>query len=174
MNHLSKSILIVVVLLLLAGCTRNKTGTDTAQIVGKTAVLIADFSPPDGYKPEFGLHALGYTIVAYNKGEAQGHLYLVQSENEADSATLAQALADLTPGYHEADSQMTVVEQRPLTIRNQSVTLTVSEGAKWGDEPVRQATAVFQGKGGPTLLTLLEPVAAWDDTAVEAFLSAIR
>jgi len=178
MNHLSKSILISIVLLALAGCTdRTRNSTDTAEIVGKTAVLIADFSPPSGYEPEFGLHAIGYTVVAYNSGDSGGHLYLVQAGKEADDrmmATLEETLANLVPGYSADDSRMTVVEQRPFTIRDQPVTLTISEGTKWDNEQVRQVTAVFQGKEGPTLLTLLEPVSQWDEAAVESFLSSIH
>jgi len=178
MNHLSKSILISIVLLALAGCTdRTRNSTDTAEIVGETAVLIADFSPPSGYEPEFGLHAIGYTVVAYNSGDSGGHLYLVQAGKEADDrmmATLEETLANLVPGYSADDSRMTVVEQRPFTIRDQPVTLTISEGTKWDNEQVRQVTAVFQGKEGPTLLTLLEPVSQWDEAAVESFLSSIH
>jgi hypothetical protein len=171
MNHLSKSILILIVLLALAGCTdRTRNSTDTAEIVGKTAVLIADFSPPSGYEPEFGLHAIGYTVVAYNSGDSGGHLYLVQAGKEADD----RMMANLVPGYSADDSRMTVVEQRPFTIRDQPVTLTISEGTKWDNEQVRQVTAVFQGKEGPTLLTLLEPVSQWDEAAVESFLSSIH
>jgi hypothetical protein len=179
MTYLSKSLLLsVILLLLLAGCSRpNGNGTDTAQIVGETAVLIADFSPPPGYEPEFGLHAIGYTVVAYNSGDSGGHLYLVQAGEETDDTmmtTLEETLANLVPGYSADESRMTVVEQRPFTIRDQPVTLTVSEGTKWDNEQVRQITAVFQGKEGPALVTLLEPVSQWDEAAVESFLSSIR
>lgn len=179
MTYLNKALLLsVILLLLLAGCSRpNGNGADTAQIVGETAVLIADFTPPPGYEPEFGLHAIGHTVVAYNNGDSGGHLYLVQAGEEADDTmmtTLEETLANLVPGYRADDSRMTVVEQRPFTIRDQPVTLTISEGAKWDNEQVRQVTAVFQGKEGPTLLTLLEPVSQWDDTVVESFLSSIR
>jgi len=69
---------------------------------------------------------------------------------------------------------MTVVEQRSLTIRGQPVTLTISEGPKWGDELVRQGSVLFTGKEGPTLLTLPTPVPTWDDAAVDSFLTSIR
>ncbi|WP_141509013.1 hypothetical protein [Candidatus Chloroploca asiatica] len=178
MTYLSKFLLLSIILLLLAGCSRpNGNSTDTAQIVGETAVLIADFSPPSGYEPEFGLHAIGYTVVAYNSGDNGGHLYLVQAGEGTDDTmmtTLEETLANLVPGYRADDSRMTVVEQRPFSIRDQPVTLILSEGAKWDNERVRQVTAVFQGKEGPTLLTLLEPVSQWDEAAVESFLSSIR
>jgi hypothetical protein len=179
MTYLSKFLLLSVILpLLLAGCSRpNGNSTDTAQIVDKTAVLIADFSPPPGYEPEFGLHAIGYTVVAYNSGDSGGHLYLVQAGEEADDTmmtTLEETLANLVPGYSQDDSRMTVVEQRPFTIRDQPVTLTISEGMNGGNEQVRQVTAVFQGKEGPALLTLLEPANRWDEAAIETFLTSIR
>lgn len=52
--------------------------------------------------------------------------------------------------------------------------VTISEGLGEEDKMVRQATAVFQGKAGPTLLILREPVDQWDEAAVEAFLASVR
>jgi hypothetical protein len=174
MEYLLKLILAIALLLLaLAGCAQTAATTDTARIVARTAPQIADFAPPAGYTPAFALHALGYHVVAYQTGDRRGQLYLVQSEKQRDGAALEEALSSLAPGYRDG-SQMTVVERRPLTIRDQPVTLTISEGPKWGNEPVRQATVVFTGKEGPALLTLLAPTTTWDDAAVDTFLSSIR
>jgi hypothetical protein len=87
---------VLVMLLALAGCTvRARNSTHTAQIVDKTAVLIADFSPPPGYEPEFGLYAIGYTVVAYNSG---GHLYLVQAGLRQSSSSTPKITAPTRAG----------------------------------------------------------------------------
>ncbi len=175
MNHknLLTILLCCAALLALSACTYPGTGTNPTRIVNKTADLIADFTLPPEYDPEFGLHAMGYTAVAYHNDQ-NGHLYLMQSESDADGAALQEALDEMVPGYRDDANDLEVLEQRPFTLRNQEVTITISEGTGWEEETMRQATAVFQGKAGPTLLILRQPVNQWDDTAVEAFLATIR
>ncbi|MCB9418905.1 MAG: hypothetical protein H6667_03830 [Ardenticatenaceae bacterium] len=176
MNPFTKSTLFLrwgMLLLVLSACAYPGTGTDPARIVNKTAVLIADFTPPSDYEPDFGLHTMGYTAVAYKNGSI-GHLYLAQSEMEADGDALQQALGEMVPGYRYEEENLTVVEQRQVSIRNQAVTVTISEGMGWDNELLRQATAVFQGKAGPALLILQQPISQWDDAAVDAFLTSVR
>lgn len=176
MNQFTKLTLVLTclgMLLALAACMGPKNATDPVRIVGKTAALIADFTPPSDYAPEYGLHALGYTAVAYNSGD-NSHLYLVQSEAEADGAALKKALDEMVPGYRDEEGDLVVVEQRPYTIRNQDVTVTISEGTGWDNEMVRQATAVFRGKEGPALLLLSTPADDWDQAAVDTFLASIH
>lgn len=176
MNQLTKFTLTiggVLLLLALNACRYPGTGTDPDRIVAKTAVKIADFTLPPGYEPDYGLHALGYTAVAYTSSN-RGQLYLVQSEAEVDGAALQEALGEMVPGYVDEDNDLAVVSQQRVTIRQQEVTMIISEGTGWEDEVMRQATAVFRGKEGPALLILREPVALWDDTAVAAFLASMR
>ena len=155
-------------------CVDTRTGTDPDRIVNKMAVLIADFTLPDQYEPEFGLHALGYTAVAFSYEAHNGHLYLVQSENEADGPELESVLADMVPGYHDAENDLTVMDQQPVTIRGQEVTLVLSEGTDEDNQAMRQATAVFQGKEGPALLVFSESANAWNQAAVDAFLASMQ
>lgn len=176
MKHFSKHALLfggMLLLAMLGACRYPGTGTDPARIVAKTAEKIADFTLPPGYEPEYGLHALGYTAVSYHDDEA-GHLYLVQSESEADGTALQEALDEMVPGYQDEERELEVVEQWSFTLRGQEVLVTISEGMGWEDEMMRQATAVFRGKAGPTLLILREPSNRWDEAAVQAFLTSIQ
>ena len=176
MKHFSKHALLfggMLLLVMLGACRYPGTGTNPARIVAKTAEKIADFTLPPGYVPEYGLHALGYTAVAYHDDEA-GHLYLVQSESEADGTALQEALDEMVPGYQDEERELEVVEQWSFTLRGQEVLVTISEGTGGESEMMRQATAVFQGKAGPTLLILREPSNRWDEAAVQAFLASVR
>ena len=83
-------------------------------------------------------------------------------------------LTQLVPGAGDLDSDITVIENRPATIRGQDVTLIVSEGLNSANVPYRQVTAAFEGKGGPTLLVFSETVGAWDQAAVDEFIASIR
>ena len=175
MNNLTKQILITGVLLLtLVACTPTAVVNDTAHIVAKAAAQIAAFELPPGYEPEFGLHALGYTVVAYNPGDDRSHLYLIQSEEAAGGAALEKALHELVPGSHDEKTRMTVLEQRPFTLRGESVTLIISAGTNGAGEAIQQLTTLFQGKGGPVLLVLSEPIARWHQATIDTFLASIH
>jgi hypothetical protein len=69
---------------------------------------------------------------------------------------------------------MTVLETRPITVRGQETTLILSEGITEEGETYRQVMAAFQGKGGPALLVLSEPVTRWNQETVEVFIASIR
>jgi hypothetical protein len=69
---------------------------------------------------------------------------------------------------------MTIIETRPVTVREQEVTLVISEGITSEGETYRQVTAAFQGKGGPALLMLSEPVTSWNQQVVDALIASIH
>ena len=69
---------------------------------------------------------------------------------------------------------MTVIENRPVTLRGQEVTLIVSEGVNSENVSYRQISVAFEGKGGPALLLFSESVEAWDQAAVDEFLASIH
>lgn len=133
---------------------------------------IADFDLPAGFAAEFSTSAMGYTVATYRGPNAASHLYLIQSEKEADGEELARMLTQLAPG--SPDNGVTAVENRTVTLRGQEVNLTVAEGLSSENVAYRQIMAVFEGKGGPALLVLSESVEAWDQEAVDAFLASIR
>lgn len=156
---------------LLAGC-QGKTG----EVADKAATSIADFSLPEGYQPELALDLAGYTIVSYNPGDGHSHLYLVQApaSQEVTPDKLEAMLAQSQVGQKDRNSRLTVVEKRQATIRGQAATLVISEGTNGDGDPYRQVTAAFQGKGGPALLVLEEPVARWDDARVDQLIASIQ
>ena len=169
MNLFKRTLLItgiVITILSIFGCT-TKAGDDAVSV-------IADFDLPAGYSADFSSSMLGYTVATYKGPNEPSHLYLIQSEKESDGDELAKMLAELAPGSSDPDSRMTVIEKRPVTLRGQDTTLIVSEGINSEDVPYRQITAAFEGKGGPALLMLSETVGAWDQAAVDEFLSSIR
>ena len=168
MNLFKKTLLItsiVILLLSLFACT-TKAGDDPG--------AIADFDLPAGYSADFSTSMLGYTVAAYKGPNDPSHLYLIQSEKESDGDELAKMLAQLAPGSSDPNTRMTVIEKRPVTLRGQDATLIISEGVNSENVPYRQITAAFEGKGGPALLMYSETVDAWNQAAVDEFLSSIR
>ena len=178
MNKTTKTILILasgVLLVLLAGCKSGGMSVVTDNnLVAQTASRIADFDLPAGYSAEFSASLMGYTAASFRPDDGHGHLYLIQSEKEADGEKLEQILEELVPGASDPQTRMTVIETRPVTVRGQETNLVISEGVNSDGEAYRQATVAFQGKGGPALLVLSEPVESWNQESVDAFIASIH
>ena len=164
----------VLLAFLLSACGINTTiNTNTDKVVS-VAAEIADFDLPAGYQPEFSASLEGYTLVSYNPGDGHSHLYLIQSEKESDGEKLASMVEQIAPGSYDPQTRMTVIETRPVTVRRQEVTLVISEGVTSEGETYHQVTLAFQGKGGPALLMLSEPVTSWNQQTVDAFIASIH
>ena len=157
---------IVIALISLFACT--------PEALEEAGSAIADFDLPAGYTFEFSTSLLGYTVAAFNGPNGPSHLYLIQSETQSDGDELARMLTQLVPGSSDPNTDMTVIENRSVTLRGQEVTLIVSEGVNSENVSYRQVTSAFQGKGGPALLVFSETVDAWDQAAVDEFLASIR
>jgi hypothetical protein len=163
----------MIILAILAACSTLKA-TDDSQQVTKIAAEIADFDVPLGYTPEFSVEMLGYSLAAYKGTTDPSHLYLIQSENESDREELERILTEWAPGSSDPNTGMTVIENRPASIRSQGVTLVISEGINSENIAYRQISVAFEGKGGPALLVLSESIANWDQAAIDEFLASIR
>jgi hypothetical protein len=101
-------------------------------------------------------------------------MYIVQSENESDGVKLAETLTRYTAGEVDRQASLKVVETRELTVRGQTAAMVVSDGVNSDDQPYRQVTVAFQGKGGPALLVISEPTDRWNQENIDAFLASIH
>jgi hypothetical protein len=167
------SCIILLALLLWACGVHTTINTDTDK-VASAAADIADFDLPADYQPEFSTSLEGYTLVSYNPGDGHSHLYLIQSEKESDGEKLVSMIDQIAPGSYDPQTRMTVIETRPVTMRDQEVTLVISEGNTSEGGTYRQVMVAFHGKGGPALVTLSEPVERWNQKSVDAFIASIH
>ncbi len=172
MKTISRVLIAVLALagLLLAGCQQKPAD------VAKQAAKIADFTLPEGYRPEMAFEMNGYSIVSYNPGDGHSHLYLVQAPTGTDITPekVETMLAQEKTGQQDRTTRLTVVEKRAATIRGQAVTLVISEGTNGNGDAYRQATTAFQGKGGPAMLVLEEPTSRWDDARLSQLIASIQ
>jgi hypothetical protein len=146
----------------------------SAETADDAGSAIAEFDLPAGYTFEFNTSMLGYTVTSYKGPAGPSHLYLIQSEQESDGDELEKMLTQLVPGSSDPNTRLTVIENRPVTIRGQEVTLIVSEGVNSENVSYRQATALFEGRGGPALLVFSESLEAWDQAALDELLASIH
>lgn len=168
-----KVVLLAILIILLTACTSNTAVQTAVDQIANAAAEIADFDLPTGYTPEFSASLEGYTLVSYSPGDGHSHLYLIQSEKEADAEKLASMLGQIAPCSYNPQTRMTVIETWPVTMREQEVTLVLSEGTASEGDIYRQVTVAFQGKGGPALLILSEPVERWNQESIDSFIASI-
>ncbi len=150
--------------------------TDATQ-VNAAAARIADFNLPPGYRPEATAEIGGYLFVSYAPGDGHSHIQFVQGPAESllDQATLEGYMRQAA-GSRGFDTKLGshVVGSRQATVRGQSVTLLVGEAINHDGQPFRTVTGVFNGKGGPALVSVESPVGIWNQEAVDQFIASIR
>jgi hypothetical protein len=170
----TKTLFIVLLTILLAGCDTDVAFNTKDAEVTSTAASIADFDLPAGYRPEFTVSLEGYTLAAFKPGDDHSHLYLIQSKNPADSQKLSQGLNELVPGKSDPQSRMTVLETTTVSVRGKEAALVISEGINGDGVLYRQAMLAFEGKAGPAMLAFSEPVSIWNPDRVETLVSSIH
>jgi hypothetical protein len=148
------------------------------QEVNSVAITIADFSLPAGYQPEFRMQLLGITMVSYSGVATQDHIMLMQFptalrlDPQEMERQMRQALQNQQFSWANAD--MEVVETKQVDIRGEQAVMTISEGGNAQDQRFRQASAVFEGKGGPAMLLITSSLDDWDPAKVDAIVASIR
>lgn len=145
--------------------------------VSVAAGRIADFDLPSGYRPDVAIDVAGYTFVSYAPGDGHSHIMLIQAP---PSVSIDQTALDHYAQQagvrrnYEQHVQVGVVGQTQATIRGQAVTLTIGEGTNSDGQAYRTMTGIFQGKGGPALISVESPISSWDQATVDAFIASIR
>ncbi len=146
--------------------------------VAAVAERIADYQLPEGYREQYALHFMGFSLVAYTPGDSHGHIMLFQAPVALalDDCNVEEELYRATrqERYTMGRTEFRAVAYRKAYIRGQQVILSISEGVGSEHQPYRQVRGVFQGKGGPAVLVVTEPVNTWDQAAVEAFIASIQ
>jgi hypothetical protein len=164
---------------LIGGTVMRQVGqsisVDADDLQARSAEIV-DFSGlPQDFKPEFGMSLMGITSVGYSADSSATFIMLMQfsPELEMNSAAMEQAITQAFSQQTGATGQtMELVEEIPVTIRGQATTLRIFEGESSG-ENLRQATAAFEGKGGPAILMIGAPVVQWDQALVDQIIAAM-
>ncbi len=152
--------------------------SENPQEVARVGGEIADFEIPEGFGSPYGMHLGDITMVGYVSESRNSHILLTQfpegtSVNTNEVLKLISQYSD-DPNSRWADTHTEVIEEKPVTIRGQESTLTVSEGISSDGISYRTAVANFEGLGGPSLVMIAGPVEEWDIEMVEAFIASIQ
>jgi hypothetical protein len=153
---------------------------DPAQ-AAKVGHEIVDYTLPPGYQEVFAMNMVGIKMVAISQPDKSGDtmaLMLMQfpATSNLDQEQMEQQMQQAWSQQSQRGTvNMQVVGTQKVTIRGQSVMLTVSEGTSGSsDATTRQVTGVFTGKGGFVMLMAMGDKNRWDQTALDTFLASIK
>ncbi len=137
---------------------------------------IAEYTLPAGFGSPFATQVAGFTMVSYTGADNHSHIYLFQlpSNFHVDQAEIERQFQNAGPSNYNRPVQMQVVDQKKGIINGQEVTQVTSEGQNHDDQPYREVTAMFQGRGGQALVVISGLVSTWDQQAVDDFLGSIH
>lgn len=152
--------------------------SENPQEVVRFGSEIADFDMPEGFSSPYGMHFGEITSVGYASQSKNTHILLTQFP-EGTHVDVEEMLKLISQYSNDPDSgwyntQTTLIEEKPVTIRGQETTLSISEGTSSEGTTYRSATATFEGRGGPSLLLIAGPTEEWDIEMVEEFIASIQ
>ena len=198
MDKTTKTLLIIIgSLLVLCACTvaalmggglwgftkfaqfADRSTTEDAQEVAQIASEIADFDLPAEFDTQYGMKIASFSMVQYTTRNEDTYIFLTQfpagtsiNPDEMMRQIKDNARNPKSPWYN---TDMQLVEQKPVTIRGEKTALSFSEGTSDQGVPYHMINAKFQGKGpGPSLLVIVGPADQWDTKMVEDFIASIQ
>jgi hypothetical protein len=198
MTQTTKTVLIIIgSLLLLCACTTavlmgtglwsfgklvqfaDNSTTEDPQEVAQIASEISDFDVPAGFDTQYGMKISTFSMVQYTTRNEENYIFLTQfpagTSINVDEMMRQIKNSSRNPNSRWYNVDTELVEKRPVTIRGEETTISISEGTSDQGELYRMADAIFQGRGeGPTLLMIVGPADQWNNALIEDFIASIR
>ena len=117
-------------------------------------------------------------MIGYKSTNEKSHILLAQFP-DGTSINVDEMLRIISEGSNDPTSiwyntETTLLEQNPVTIRGQDCTLNISEGTSAEGVTYRSAIATFDGRSGPALVLIASPMDKWNIEMIETFISSIQ
>lgn len=156
----------------------DESVSESPQVAIRLGSEIADFEVPEGFGAPYSIHFGDVTLIGYQSPSERSHLVLAQFP-QGTSINVDEMLRIIRDGSNDPNSiwhntEMELVEQKPVNIRGEECTLNISEGISSDGVEFRMATAKFEGRGGPSLVMIAGPIDEWDADMVEDFISSFE
>jgi hypothetical protein len=141
---------------------------------------IVDYRLPDGYQETAAMTILGMKMVIIGpQSQASGQMGLVLAQLPTGTGNQEQWQQQMQQSWEQQGGQSSqnyhVVGTEQVTIRGQSVTLTVSEGQSTNGTVTRQVFGVFTNKGGNMVMLMAAgDKESWNQQALDQFLGSIQ
>jgi predicted GH43/DUF377 family glycosyl hydrolase len=161
----------------IANWAQSNTSEDPAK-VEQIASEIANFDIPDGFNKHYGMKLANLTMVQYTSDNEKVVIIVTQFPAGV-SINPDEMMRDIKNGSRDPNSpwynvDTELIEQRPVTIRGQETTLSISEGTDKDGTLYRVGNAKFQGNGmGSAIVLIAGPKDQWDVELMEDFIASI-
>lgn len=150
------------------------SGDPTA--VAQAQEKIADFDMPPGYQ-SMAMSMFIYDMITLTPSNSNNPMILLMQYNGVMSGNQEQIEQQLREAAEQQNPQpgmsMQVVNTFDIVIRNETTTVTVSEGRNSGIV-FRQWITVFEGNSGPVIFMAQGDSEGWDEKLLMDFLASIR
>lgn len=157
----------------------DNSTTEDPQEVAQIASEIADFAVPETFTKQYGIKIAKFSMVQYINSSEDTFLFITQfpagTSIHPDEMMREIQNNSRNPNSSWYNNDTHIVEQKPVTIRGEATTLSISEGTSKAGVLDRLANAKFRGNGeGPALFMIVGPADTWDSQLVEDFIESIQ
>jgi hypothetical protein len=137
---------------------------------------IAEYTLPAGYQEETAMNLLNIKMVMISNESNDMGLVLMQFPSSYGSEEQMREQIQQSWGQQTGQSGTNVelIEERPITIRDQSTTLDIYEGTDNNGNTVRQEFTSFTGTNGIVMFMAVGDPNSFDQESVDQFLESIR
>ena len=156
----------------------ERSVSESPQVAVRVGAEIADYEVPGGFGSLLSVHFGEVTMIGYKSTNEKSYILLAQFP-DGTSINVDEMLRIISEGSNDPTSiwyntETTLVEQNPVTIRGQECILNISEGTSSEGIKYRSAIATFEGRTGPSLVMIASPMDEWDIEMIQSFLSSIQ
>ncbi len=167
----------VVIFLLFRGIGQrvSQSVDSNPQDVASAGAQIATFSAPAEFEPQSSFSLLGMTFVIYEAKAEEQFLMIFQmpTSMEMTDANIRQMEEQMQRQTGRQLENYRTIDEYDATIRGQPGKVIIQEGESNG-KPFRQMIAVFEGKGGLAMLTIIGPADNWNQDAYDQMIQSMQ
>lgn len=156
------------------GNTVTTDPTQAAQVAGE----IATFEAPPGFE-QGSLEFFGFQAVFLQGSGSQADMTIFMMQLPPAMALSPEQMRQQMETF--ANQQvaplgldLNLVGETEAQIRGETVTISILEGTSNSGSQYRQWAGIFEGRGGPTFLTITAPLGDWDQALIDDFLASIQ
>ena len=156
----------------------ERSVSERPEVAVRVGSEIADYQVPEGFGSPYSVHFADVSMVGYKSQSGWSHILIAQFP-AGTHIDVDKMLRRISEGTGEPDrwwynTDTTLIDEKPVTIRGQECILNISEGTSSEGTTYRSAAATFEGQSGPSLVLIVSPMDEWDIEMVEAFVASIE
>lgn len=158
----------------LSGAAVSTDPTQAAQVAGD----IATFEVPPGFE-QGSLEFLGFQVVFLDGTGTQADTMILMMQFPQAMAVSPEQMRQQMELFANRQAgplglDLEQVGETEVQIKGEPVTFSILEGESDDGSEYRQWAGVFDGRGGPTYLSITAPLSDWDQALIDNFLASIE